>query len=70
MFVSGGAESTWQQLNENAFKEMVSVRRLDLCPCPASVVECAVDSMWRLEQLSAEFILSPNVNSPAVSVIR
>jgi len=49
-------EMAWQHLTD-IFAELITVRQLEFGPCPASVVEKAVNSFWRLEHLSAECIV-------------
>jgi hypothetical protein len=59
------ATSLSLQNMKDVFKELITVRRLDFGPCPVSFVLDAVDNMWRLEHVSAEFIKSTSADQPA-----
>ena len=61
-------EMAWKNLID-VFGELITVRRLELGPCPASVVENAVNSFWRLERLSAQCILPMVAQRPAEYVL-
>lgn len=65
MIADDASNSSLQRHMRDFFKEITTVRRLDFGPCPASLMTGAVDNMWRLEHLSAEFITSSVADQPA-----